>query len=202
MARTRITRDAETGRESITVFFTLSMIRRHLILLGHGYKISEIQEALNILSGTMIEIWPEVDEESCDDKQAKRRELQSAVCAWEIPFSRTTRPAGRATGRQQSEREPLPLGRAPVGAGYAECANSRHQVEIAESEFEKQQRQTNEEGTVWLHRRQIPNPCATDAERQQHEQPNTAYRRANLVQQCDVGDGSAVCPIINVLARE
>ena len=69
LAKTRITRDHNTGREAITVFFTLSMIRRHLESLGHGYKISEIQEALDILSGARIEVRPEADNK---EKGAKR----------------------------------------------------------------------------------------------------------------------------------
>jgi hypothetical protein len=31
-------------------------LRRHLEEFGHGYKLSEIKEALNVLSGTMLEI--------------------------------------------------------------------------------------------------------------------------------------------------
>ena len=36
--------------------FTLSMLRRHLEDLGHGFKLSEIKEALDILSDTLIEL--------------------------------------------------------------------------------------------------------------------------------------------------
>jgi len=45
----RLTPDGK--RHSVTVFFTLSMIRRHLEKLGHGFNLSEIKEALEILSG-------------------------------------------------------------------------------------------------------------------------------------------------------
>ena len=43
------------------MFFTLSMLRRHLEELGHGFKLSEIKEALDILSDTLIEIRLESD---------------------------------------------------------------------------------------------------------------------------------------------
>jgi hypothetical protein len=43
------------------VFFTLSMLRRHLEELGHGYKLSEIKESLDILSDTSIEILLNLD---------------------------------------------------------------------------------------------------------------------------------------------
>ena len=55
IARTRLTPHAETG-QAVTVFFTLSMLRRHLEDLGHGFKLSAIKEALDILSDTLIEI--------------------------------------------------------------------------------------------------------------------------------------------------
>src|ERR1700719_4624571 len=44
IARTRLTPDSETGHQAVTVFFTLSMLRRHLEDLGHGFKLSEIKE--------------------------------------------------------------------------------------------------------------------------------------------------------------
>ena len=56
IARTKLIPDAETGRQAVTVFFTLSMLRRHLEELGHGFKLSAIKEALDILSHTSIEI--------------------------------------------------------------------------------------------------------------------------------------------------
>ena len=56
IARTRLTPDTETGHHSVTVVFTLSMLRRHLEDLGHGFKLSEIKEALDILSNTLIEL--------------------------------------------------------------------------------------------------------------------------------------------------
>jgi hypothetical protein len=55
IAKVRLTPDGK--RHSVTVFSTLSMIRRHLEKLGHGFMLSEIKEALDILSGTMIEIF-------------------------------------------------------------------------------------------------------------------------------------------------
>ena len=55
IAQVRLTPDGK--RHSVTVFFTLSMIRRHLEKLGHGFMLSEIKEALDILSGTMMEIF-------------------------------------------------------------------------------------------------------------------------------------------------
>ena len=55
IARTRLTPRVETG-QAVTVFFTLSMLRRHLEDLGHGFKLSAIKEALDILSHTSIEI--------------------------------------------------------------------------------------------------------------------------------------------------
>ena len=47
IAKTKLTPDT-TGSHAVTVFFTLSMIRRHLEELGHGYKLSEIKQALDI----------------------------------------------------------------------------------------------------------------------------------------------------------
>ena len=80
-AKTRITMDANTGREAITVFFTLSMIRRHLEALGHGYKLREIKEALDVLSGTMIEISPAEDQEIAPQGGKKRTRRQCFVKA-------------------------------------------------------------------------------------------------------------------------
>ena len=80
-AKTRITMDANTGREAITVFFTLSMIRRHLETLGHGYKLKEIQEALDVLSGTMIEISPAEDQEIAPQAGKKPNRRQRFVKA-------------------------------------------------------------------------------------------------------------------------
>jgi hypothetical protein len=54
IAKVRLTN--ADGRHAVTVFFTLSMLRRHLEKLGHGFMLSEIKEALDILSGTMIRI--------------------------------------------------------------------------------------------------------------------------------------------------
>ena len=74
IARTRLTPDAETGRQAITVFFTLSMIRRHLEELGHGFKLSEIKEALDILSDTSIEVRLDSDGEPGQSQTATLHE--------------------------------------------------------------------------------------------------------------------------------
>jgi hypothetical protein len=52
------------------------MLRRHLEDLGHGFKLSAIKEALDILSDTLIEIRLE----SHDDEpgQSKRRRFMKA----------------------------------------------------------------------------------------------------------------------------
>jgi hypothetical protein len=52
----RIIPNGESGTRGILVRFTLSSIRRHLEELGHGYKLTEIKEALDILRGTRIRI--------------------------------------------------------------------------------------------------------------------------------------------------
>jgi hypothetical protein len=75
IAKTRLTPDAETG-QAITVFFTLSMLRRHLEDLGHGFKLSAIKEALDILSDTLIEIRLESDDEP---GQTKRRRFMKGT---------------------------------------------------------------------------------------------------------------------------
>jgi hypothetical protein len=64
IARTQLTPDLETGRQEVTVFFTLSMLRRHLEDLGHGFRLSSIREALDILSGTLLEVRSESGEET------------------------------------------------------------------------------------------------------------------------------------------
>jgi hypothetical protein len=76
IARTRLTPHAETG-QAVTVFFTLSMLRRHLEDLGHGFKLSAIKEALDILSDTLIE----TRLESHDDEpgQSKRRRFMKGT---------------------------------------------------------------------------------------------------------------------------
>jgi len=76
IAKTKLIPDAETGRQAVTVFFTLSMLRRHLEELGHGYKLSEIKEALDILSDTLIEIRVESDDEP---GQSKRRRFMKGT---------------------------------------------------------------------------------------------------------------------------
>ena len=58
------------------MFFTLSMIRRHLEDLGHGFKLSEIKEALDILSDTLIEIRLDSDGEP---GQGKRRRFMKGT---------------------------------------------------------------------------------------------------------------------------
>ena len=76
IAKTKLTPDIETGRQAVTVFFTLSMLRRHLEDLGHGFKLSAIKEALDILSDTLIEIRLESDDEPV---QSKRRRFIKAT---------------------------------------------------------------------------------------------------------------------------
>jgi hypothetical protein len=68
IAKTKLTADLQTGRQAITVFFSLSMLRRHLEELGHGFKLAEIKEALDILSGTMIELSPSDEHEPVSQK--------------------------------------------------------------------------------------------------------------------------------------
>jgi hypothetical protein len=55
-AHTKFERDAKTNVPAVTVFFTLSQVRRHLAELSHQFKISEIKEALAILARTEITI--------------------------------------------------------------------------------------------------------------------------------------------------
>jgi hypothetical protein len=57
IAKPRLTPGIQTECQAVTVFFPLSMLRRHLEQLGHGFKLIEIKEALDILSGTMIEVF-------------------------------------------------------------------------------------------------------------------------------------------------
>src|SRR5260370_17300861 len=76
IARTRLTPDTETGHHSVTVVFTLSMLRRHLEDLGHGFKLSEIKEALDILSNTLIEL--RLDDESGQSK-GRRRFMKATI---------------------------------------------------------------------------------------------------------------------------
>jgi hypothetical protein len=70
IAKTKLIPDIQTGQQAVTVFFSLSMLRRHLEELGHGFKLSEIKEALDILSGTMIELSP-AEEDQLDPKKGK-----------------------------------------------------------------------------------------------------------------------------------
>ncbi len=46
------------------------MLRRHLEKLGHGFKLNEIKEALDILSGTMIELSP-AEEDQLESKTGR-----------------------------------------------------------------------------------------------------------------------------------
>jgi hypothetical protein len=69
IAKTKLTPDAQTGRQAVTIFFSLSMVRRHLEQLGHGYKLSEVKEALDILADTRIA----VEEESIGAETGRRR---------------------------------------------------------------------------------------------------------------------------------
>jgi hypothetical protein len=70
IAKTRLTADLQTGGQAVTVFFSLSMLRRHLEELGHGFKLGEIKEALDILSGTVIEL-SRVDENKPESKNGR-----------------------------------------------------------------------------------------------------------------------------------
>jgi hypothetical protein len=79
IAKTKLTPDAQTGAHAITVFFTLSMIRRHLEEIGHGYKLSAIKEALDILSDTSIEIRLDSDTELAQGK--RRRFMKGTILA-------------------------------------------------------------------------------------------------------------------------
>jgi hypothetical protein len=69
IAKTKLTSDVQTGRQAVTIFFSLSMLRRHLEQLGHGYKLSEIKEALEILADTRIA----VEEETIETKTGRQR---------------------------------------------------------------------------------------------------------------------------------
>jgi hypothetical protein len=69
IAKTKLTADVQTGRHAVTVFFSLSMLRRHLEQLGHGYKLSEIKEALDILADTRIA----VEEQTIEAKTGRQR---------------------------------------------------------------------------------------------------------------------------------
>ena len=70
IAKIKLTADLQTGGQAITVFFSLSMLRRHLEELGHGFKLNEIKEALDILSGTMIEL-SSGEEDHLESKKGK-----------------------------------------------------------------------------------------------------------------------------------
>lgn len=76
-ARTKLDHDPKTGQPTITVFFTLSQVRRHLEDLGHGYKIAEIQEALDILSGTEITVFSSRPREG--DGRIRKRHLKATI---------------------------------------------------------------------------------------------------------------------------
>jgi hypothetical protein len=69
IAKTKLTPDIQTGRQAVTIFFSLSMLRRHLEQLGHGYKLSEIKEALDILADTRIA----VEEQTTEAKTGRQR---------------------------------------------------------------------------------------------------------------------------------
>ena len=71
------------------------------------------------------------------------------------------------------------LGRAWISAKRAGDTDLRDEVEAAERQAEEEQCQADEERTVWLKRRQIGDPRSADAEREQHERPDAAERRAN-----------------------
>jgi hypothetical protein len=69
IAKTKLTPDLQTGRQAVTIFFSLSMLRRHLEELGHGYKLNEIKEALDILADTRIA----VEEQTIEAKTGRQR---------------------------------------------------------------------------------------------------------------------------------
>ncbi|MEI8294979.1 MAG: hypothetical protein WCG04_00445 [Alphaproteobacteria bacterium] len=75
-ARTHLAEDEKTGQPSITVFFTVSQVRRHLEDLGHGYKVAEIKEALDILSGTEIIVSSTTHE---GEKGVRKRHLKAPI---------------------------------------------------------------------------------------------------------------------------
>jgi hypothetical protein len=77
VAKTRLTSAA--NRYAITVFFTISMVRRHLENIGHGFNIAEIKEALDILSGTMIEI--SLISEEKREKPKRKRAIKGTILA-------------------------------------------------------------------------------------------------------------------------
>jgi hypothetical protein len=75
--RLRLTPDGK--RHSVTVFFTLSMIRRHLETLGHGFMLSEIKEALDILSGTMMEIFLLDGDAAQQPRRTRTRSIKGTI---------------------------------------------------------------------------------------------------------------------------
>jgi hypothetical protein len=77
IAKVRLTPDGK--RHSVTVFFTLSMIRRHLEKLGHGFNLSEIKEALDILSGTMMEIFLVDGDAAQEPKRRRTRSIKGTI---------------------------------------------------------------------------------------------------------------------------
>jgi hypothetical protein len=77
IAKIRLTPDGK--QHSVTVFFTLSMIRRHLEKLGHGFNLTEIKEALDILSGTMMEIFLLDDEAAEQSRRRRSRSIKGTI---------------------------------------------------------------------------------------------------------------------------
>jgi hypothetical protein len=77
IAKVKLTPDGK--RHSVTVFFTLSMIRRHLEKLGHGFNLSEIKEALDILSGTMMEIFLLDGDAAQQPRRTRTRSIKGTI---------------------------------------------------------------------------------------------------------------------------
>src|SRR5271166_4810393 len=77
IAKVMLTPDGK--RHSVTVFFTLSMIRRHLETLGHGFMLSEIKEALEILSGTMMEIFLLDGDAAQQPRRTRTRSIKGTI---------------------------------------------------------------------------------------------------------------------------
>ena len=69
------------------------MIRRHLEKLGHGFNLSEIKEALDILSGTMMEIF------LLDDEAAQQRGDAQALNQGNDPDQATPKISPKRTRR-------------------------------------------------------------------------------------------------------
>jgi hypothetical protein len=76
--------------------------------------------------------------------------------------------------RGYPECQALTFDNARCAAGCSGRAGLRHQIELAKSKAEKQQRQADEKRPIWFKRRQVSNPCSTDAECQQDQRRDAA----------------------------